>query len=482
MRNKIAFKLTLYFCAALLVFSVVIGGIFLSLFRSQITEAKKQQMLAQGEAVSAALSESIMSPRIGAMQRGPANMNRKENFNAYLRVLDDFSRDQVWIVDENLELITGVRAGRQYQYADLPPGAESIVKEVFDGETGFSQNFNALLDTPSLTLGVPIKLNNLVIGALLLHAPVEGIRETTAQGIRIFLISIILALILSVLLTIPLALSMAKPLTQMKNTALSLAKGDYAVKTAVARQDEIGELASAIDTLSDRLRKAQQESDQLDQLRRDFVANISHELRTPITVIRGSLEALVDQVITQPEQVQSYYSQMLSESKYLESMVNDLLELSKLQNPDFHIEFEDINLCDVLTDAVRSAQQMARKKEVDLSLNMDQSFYTVQGDYARLRQMLMIVLGNAIKFSPPAGQVVVELKDKLIVIIDEGPGIAPDLLPHIFDRFYKVHSDENKEGSGLGLAIAKEISDRHQMAISVQIREEKGAEVQIHLK
>lgn len=482
MRNKIAFKLMLYFSAALIFFSIVIGGIFLSLFRGQMTQAKKEQMLRQGQAVTAALGESLLGQRTGAQQRGQPNIKRRDSLTAYLRLLDGLGPEQAWIVDENLELLTGPRTQRQYLYADLPRGAERIVKEVFEGQTGFSQSFDPLLDTPSLTLGLPIRLDTRVVGALLLHAPIQGIRETTAQGIRVFLISILLALLLSGLLTIPLALSLAKPLKKMKDTALALAGGDYAAQTEVKREDEIGALAAAIDTLAGRLKAARQESDKLDQLRRDFVANISHELKTPITVIRGSLEALADGVISKPQQVADYHRQMLVESKYLQGMVNDLLELSKLQNPDFHIEFDRVNLCDVLRDAVRSARQMAREKDITLSLDMEKSVHPLQGDYARLRQMLLIVLGNAIKFSPEGGRVEVKLEDHLLCVTDEGPGIAPELLPHIFDRFYKAHSDDNKEGSGLGLAIAKEIAQRHGISLSVCNRAERGAEVRFALQ
>lgn len=325
-------------------------------------------------------------------------------------------------------------------------------------------------------------LDNRVVGALLLHAPIQGMRETTAQGIRIFIISILLSLLLAGLLTIPLALSLARPLKKMKNTALALAGGDYAAQTAVRRGDEMGELATAIDTLAGRLKEARQESDKLDLLRRDFVANISHELKTPITVIRGSLEALADGVISKPDQVADYHRQMLVESKYLQGMVNDLLELSKLQNPDFHIAFDQVNLCDVLRDVTRSAQQMAREKDITLSLHMEESVYPLQGDYARLRQMLLIVLGNAVKFSPQGGRVEVRFAGHMIFVTDEGPGIAPQLLPHIFDRFYKAHSDDNKEGSGLGLAIAKEIAQRHGIGLSLSNRADKGAEVRFELQ
>ncbi len=404
---------------------------------------------------------------------GPGNNGMmhggQAGYGVYLRLIDEIAMTDVWIVDENLQLITaGHMSQPAYLYADLPPDAESVVKEVFSGTTTFSEGFSDLINTPTLTIGTPIKLNDMVVGALLLHSPVEGMQEAAGQGFQILIVSIVTALLLAMLLSALLALSFTKPLKKMQKSAMRLADGDYTAKTEVKQQDEIGELAGAIDVLSERLDLAKRESDRLDQLRRDFVANISHELRTPVTVIRGSLEALCDEVVTEPEQVKHYHRQMLMESLFLQRLVTDLLDLSRLQNTDFAIEMHPLNLCDVVNDAVRSAGQMALKKEVTIQLEQNEPIVTVQGDYGRLRQMLMIILDNAIKFSPYGDTVTVSLKDRTVKICDHGAGISPDDLPHIFDRFYKTKSQENKTGSGLGLAIANQIAQRHGIKISVQ--------------
>ena len=246
-------------------------------------------------------------------------------------------------------------SGDSYNYADLPEDASLVVKEVFSGSTTFSEGFSALLSTPTLTVGTPIEVNGQVVGAVLLHSPVEGVYDATMQGVGILAISTLAALFLAVILSVFLALTFTKPLNKMKNAALLLAEGNYTVKTDVRQKDEIGELATAIDILSEKLLDAKRESNKLDMLRRDFVANISHELKTPVTVIRGSLEALCDEVVTDPEQVKNYHRQMLSESVSLQRLVNDLLDLSRLQNTDFKIEMQKQNLCDILSDAVRSA-------------------------------------------------------------------------------------------------------------------------------
>lgn len=472
LNHKIAFKLTMYFAVTLLLFSAIIGSVFMTLFRNHSRDLYKTELEKRAVTMAETLSDYM-----GSSDTGMGMMGGKQGFGAYIRFLDDIAMTDVWIVDENLDLITaGHMAGQQYTYADLPADAETVVNAVFQGKTTFSEGFSTVLDAPTITVGTPIRSDDRVIGALLLHSPIEGMNQAITQGFGLLSVSILAALGLSVVLSIVLAFAFTKPLKQMKNTALQLADGDYSVKTGVRQQDEIGELAVTLDVLSERLAEARRESERLNTLRRDFVANISHELRTPVTVIRGSLEALCDEVVTNPEQVKTYHRQMLKESVFLQRLVDDLLDLSRLQNTDFNMDMQEINLCDVLSDAVHSARHRAHQKQVEIRLERDASPCPTIGDYGRLRQMFLIVLDNAIKFSPKNGIVTVALKNNAVFISDHGAGIAANDLPYIFDRFYKVESEENKNGTGLGLSITKQIADRHHIRISVNSRLQEGTE------
>ncbi|MBK5246398.1 MAG: HAMP domain-containing protein, partial [Peptostreptococcaceae bacterium] len=382
---------------------------------------------------------------------------------------DEIAMADVWIVDENLNLITSSQNGnQQYNYAELPENADAVVKEVFQGQTNFSEGFSDLLNAPTLTIGMPIIADSKIVGALLLHSPIEGMNGAITQGIKILLISLSIALLISLVLSFLLASSFTSPLKKMRGSAVRLADGDFTAKTNVSQNDEIGELAAAIDILSEKLGFASMESQRLEDLRRDFIANISHELRTPVTVIRGSLEALNDKVVTDPQQIESYYSQMLGESIFLQRLVNDLLDLSRLQNTDFNMEMQELSLCEILKDVVRSGQQIADEKNIGIKLIQDFVSCNIVGDYDRLRQMFMIMIDNAVKFSPENDTVTIVLKDHYVSISDHGNGINPEDLPYIFDRFYKVDSESNKNGTGLGLAISRQIADRHNIKIEVE--------------
>ena len=466
MKNRIAWKLALYFAVLLLLFSAVIGGVFASLFKTHALELYQTDMEKRAVAIASSLSELMNGD-----QWGPMMMGRPAGLGTYLQYLDEIAMSDVWIVDEDMTLLMiGHMASRNYTYGDLPSNLGDIVARVFDGSITHSEGFSSLLETPTLTVGAPIEADGRVIGAVLLHAPIEGMDAAVSQGYGILSSSLLVALAFAILLSILLAYTFTRPLNKMKQTAMELAAGTYSVRTGVRQNDEVGDLATAIDTLSVRLEDASRESAKLETLRREFVSNVSHELRTPVTVLRGSLEALCDGVVAEPSKVAEYHTQMLRESRVLERLVNDLLDLSRLQNLDFAIERTEVDLRETVRDAVRSASHLGEPRRISIIFEESGEAATVQGDYGRLRQLFLILLDNAVKFSPDGGTVEVRAGSRDIVVTDHGPGISDADLPYIFDRFYKVDTEENKTGTGLGLAIARQIADRHGFPLTVESR------------
>lgn len=476
----------LYFAGSLIIFSLFIGFVFAALF----SRHNKAIHIKELENRAAQIAQSLAGFWTGNPKQGHGagqGMGQGMGYGAYLRFLDDIAMTDVWIVDNNLQQITRGHGQASLTYKDLPSGAEVVIMAAMDGETIVSESFGAFLGTPSITVAMPITLTNAeVAGVVLLHEQIESIRGTTESVIVILLLSMGAAVVMSFFVVRAIAGHFTMPLRKMKAAAVKISGGDYAVKTNVVQDDEIGELASSLDDMAAKLNDASKESAKLEKLRRDFVANISHELRTPVTVIRGSLEALCDGVVTNPQMVADYHRQMFSESIYLERLVSDLLDLARLQNTDFSIEMGQVDLQEIAQDAVRGIRRVASEKRVEVRLSDSCKNPIVLGDYGRLRQMLFILLDNAVKFSPEKGIVGVFLsrsQNKVMLSVkDEGPGILPEDLPHIFDRFYKQRSEANKTGVGLGLAIAKQIADRHGALIEVQNRQITGCEFKLTLK
>lgn len=459
MRRSMVWKLIACFGAVLLLSSSVTGAVFILLFRQNTVDLHRSDLERRAVGIANTLSDLFRRHGEGLSGR----------YQDYLTYFDELALADVWIVEADKTLITH----DGYTYDELPAEAGEIIDCVLEGETTACEEFSQMLRTPVLTVGAPARgADGAVIAAVLLHSPVDGIDQVNSQGLSILAVSIMTALLLAVGLSIGLSYIFTRPLKKMTFAALRLANGDYAARTRVSQRDEIGQLARAIDALAARLRDASQESGHLEQMRRDFIATVSHELRTPVTVMRGSLEALRDGVVTEPGQVAQYHGQMLSESLHMERLINDLLELSRLQNADFNIEMSPVNLCDVLSDVTRGMRRVAQQKGVALTVANPLAEFWFEGDYGRIRQMLLIVLDNAIKFSCAGMTVAIETTQTEgagieLHIVDEGCGIDPEELPRIFDRFHKAASEANKAGSGLGLAIARQIAQRHGVRITV---------------
>ena len=395
-----------------------------------------------------------------------------------MRMIEDIAMGEVWIVDAKTGNIVQGRneKGRSFSYLKLPPNAEETIKKAISGETTTTENFNDYLNENSITVAVPIKNGEMIEGVVLLHSPVKYMSSALKSGIYTLVFSILAALILAGISAVWLSISFTKPLNKIRNTTTKLAKGNYEVTTQVNQNDEIGELAKSIDKLALQLDKSSKESERFEKMRQNFIANISHELRTPITVIRGSIEAICDGIIKDPEQLKDYNEQILSDSIHLQRLVNDLIDLTKLQNTDFSIDKSTINLFEIINDAVRSMKNISTKKGVKINFSLENAIeedrYLFVGDYQRIRQMIIIVLDNAIKFSNENQEVDILLKKENnkyeLKICDSGRGIDSKNIGKIFNRYHKSNTEENKNGMGLGLAIAKEIAIRHNIEIMVE--------------
>ncbi|MGI8316818.1 two-component system histidine kinase PnpS [Halobacillus mangrovi] len=212
---------------------------------------------------------------------------------------------------------------------------------------------------------------------------------------------------------------------------------------------------------------------QLEQMRKDFVANVSHELKTPITSIRGFSETLLDGAMKDEAMLEQFLHIILKESGRLQSLIQDLLELSKLEREDFYLNIEQVEIQRLLHDLLPIVKQHADKKEVNLRTEIDGETI-IQGDSSRLKQVFMNLLTNAINYTGSEGEVTLNFKEKdddiVISIADNGVGIPEEEISRIFERFYRVDKarSRNSGGTGLGLAIVKHIVEAHHGKVDVE--------------
>ena len=440
----------------------------------------------------------------------PVELLRSRRLIAYVNII---TADDVWVAnkDGNIymrthlpegdmkEVLKNVRGRIEHhngpQGRDVPSvfeGATTVnslsqvyrdmFRKGFKGEASVREDFDSRINEMMVSATAPIyDKNGGVEAVLMLRVPVFGLRHSFFEALEVFGGCLVLALVIALAVAWFLSMKFTKPLNKMKDTAEKLAAGDYTARSYVAQNDEIGELAATLDGMAGRLEEADRETKKIEKLRKEFIANISHELRTPVTVVRGSLEALRDKVVTEPAEVERYHDTMYEEMLFLQRLINDLLDLSRLQNVDFPIDKEPLNFCEVVQSAVRSARNLAREKKITIQCELDETMYKMTGDYGRLNQMLMIFLDNAVKFSPENASVEVKLASRRLTITDHGEGIKEEDLLHVFDRFYKTRGEKNKTGSGLGLAIAREIAGRHAIAVFMRSEYGKGATAVLEL-
>ncbi len=482
-KSKITQKLTLYFISALLLFSFIIGSVFIILFENYTLALHKTEL----EKYASSLSEVFGSE----FEENPSNdfLNGPTGYNSYIRFFNNVANIDVWIVSKDMKFLISPPNGLNpndlnqinrrktvQSLSDLPEETILFIKDVFHDKVNFTEEFSLLFDQSTLTAGVPMYGKNKdIVNVILLHSPISETTNAVYQGLIILCMSMILAVIIPFFLSLKLSLSFTKPLEKMKLVALELSQGNYQARCNILQNDEIGQLAEIMDIMAYRLHDASLESEKLERMRQNFVANISHELRTPVTVIGGSLEALCEKIVTDPVQVEEYHIQMLHETHFLQRLIGDLLDLSRLQNVDFKIEKSDINLNDILSDVIRSMRNVAIQKNIIIQFEPPEELLELLGDYGRIRQMFFIILDNALKFSPSDSEIKVLLADNMVLIRDYGIGIAEEELPYIFDRFHKTYGEQNKTGTGLGLAIAKQIADRHTIHLYAQNHKETSA-------
>jgi two-component system phosphate regulon sensor histidine kinase PhoR len=225
----------------------------------------------------------------------------------------------------------------------------------------------------------------------------------------------------------------------------------------------------------------------LEQMRKDFVANVSHELKTPITSIKGFSETLLDGAMEDKQALNDFLSIILKESDRLQSLIQDLLDLSKIEKQGFSLSIQQLDLTDVLEDVMAIMKGKAAEKEIVFKYQRDEKPVYIEGDIHRLKQVFINIISNAISYTPNQGVIYISAAKTgsavLTEIRDTGIGIEASEIPRIFERFYRVDKarSRNSGGTGLGLAIVKHLVEAHKGSISVKSEVGKGTSFIIEL-
>lgn len=385
---------------------------------------------------------------------------------------EDTLQTDVWLFSAEGELIVASNSG---DLSVMPHNITNIDTEL-KLDKGFTQtgNFHGMFHGTMISVGMPLYVGESQQGYLILHTAMEEVEQLQDDMLGIMYVPFFVILLVMVSVLAYLSKTIIRPITKLNETAREYAKGNFETRTGVNRKDEIGELSDSLEYMASELSK-------LDEYRKNFIANVSHDFRSPLTSIKGYLEAMLDGTIP-PEKYSRYLNIVLNESKRLTKLTTSLLELNDLDTYGPILKRQNFDVVDVIRETRNTLEGVSEKKKIDLQIKCPAEDTIVYADKMKIGQVIHNLLDNAIKFSPDKGKITVTVYDKngkvFVSVKDQGPGIEKDKQQRVWDRFYKTDSSrgKDKQGTGLGLAITKEIIKAHGENINLISTEGAGSE------
>ena len=345
-----------------------------------------------------------------------------------------------------------------------------VTRRVLKGDTYSGMTDLNIYPNRRYVVGVPIlsdaPLGERVLGMVLAVTDAGSLTEMWRAFLWIFAMTAITVILIAFVASSVVAMRQTKPIKEMATAARRFAGGDFDIRVNPAdRDDEIGELAEAFNAMADSLQQTEQQ-------RREFIANISHELKTPMTSISGYAEGILDGTI--PQDQEEHYLHIISdESRRLSRLVRRMLEVSRIQSADLLKEKAPFDICESMRRALISLEKKITDRNLDVDADIPDEPCLVLGDKDLITQVIYNLLENAAKFAYPGSTLYLGLKNRgdkaEVAVRNVGDTIPAEELPRLFERFHKTDKSrsEDKDGVGLGLYIVKTILDQHQEQIWV---------------
>ncbi|MFZ3580136.1 ATP-binding protein [Virgibacillus sp. DJP39] len=451
--NKIVLKLggtiMTLFLVVLLPLGYVANQIFTNFYYSQVQEEIGELSQKYARTITSLEDETIID-----MFKNLAELTNKE----------------IYIIDANGKVVadTGIRIANltDEDISQLEEG-QSIRKKFEDSKAGRTY----------LGSGHPIIKSNTFKGSFFVLASINDVQEPVQKIRDLLILSAVGALFLALGFTYVISKKLSDPLLEMEIATREIAKGNLDIQVNISSRDEVGSLGKAINNLA-------LETNRYRSNRRELFANISHELRTPISYLKGYAEVLKKGLYQTEEERKQYLTIIEDETERMVRLINDLFDLSKMEEGKIDLQMDAINLIDVLDTALLKVRIELDQKGLMLTSNIDRSVPFIDADGIRLEQIFINLLGNAVRYTEKGSinVIVWNSENKVHVIVeDTGIGIPKEELPLIFERFHRVEKSRSRElgGTGLGLAIVKNLVEIQHGTISVSSHVGQGTRFQL---
>lgn len=466
---------------SILVIGFSLTGVMLYYFLGDFVSTEKVKLLERsGEEINSFLDEYIEymhNPLVLSTFRYLLKSYRV-NTNSFIWIVDkdgyivatEYADPELGIPGEILRKLKNesgrLRLPDERQYRKVMLGEDPVV------ERGYFYGLFENTRVPWLTIEKPFRYEGSVQAAVYLHTPIPEIQRVRTSVFGFFMTSVAVSVLISIILVYIFSLRISRPLKQINNAAKIIAGGEFRKRLNINSTDEIGELAKSFNQMVVALQN-------LEEMRRGFIANVSHELRTPMTSIRGFIEGILDGTVP-PEKHDYYLTIVRDETNRLNRLVNDLLDLAKMEAGEVTLKFRNFDINELIRICIIKLESLIVKKDIQVEANFEEEEMFVNADSDAIERVVYNLVHNAIKFTPENGKIAVTTyaqKDKVLVSVeDSGIGISSDEIDLIWDRFYKSDKSRSKDktGTGLGLAIVKNIINEHKQNIWVESEPGKG--------
>ena len=465
-KDSIVRKQMLLYMTTIGVLIMLLCGSLAVIYTNHYMGEKKNELIVQGEKIANAYTAAYRTGDMSGLSRE-------------LQILETYMESGIVLVNKS-----GTVVLTSPGFDEVPIGDNmnygNLTQRVLQGEiVSHQMKKGEAFDTPMLVVGYPVSEGYLA--GIFMCRPLPEIETSLMEMYQMSVLSLFIVSVLGLIVSFLTAKHVALPLLLMNRAAKVIANGDFEQRVEIRSNDEVGELAESFNHMAESLQAHE-------KVQKDFIANISHDLRSPLTSMNGFLTAMLDGTIP-PEKQEKYLHIVLEETNRLSRMTQGIVELSRAQSSAILLEETDFDINELIRSNIEVLEPQLKEKQVRIRGIYDAETTMVHGDQDKISRVLQNLLSNAAKFSPDGGVIEVETtlqgkKKVLVSIKDEGPGISVEDQKYVFDRFFKSDTtrNEDKVGSGIGLAIAKEFMLAHGENITVKSEEGKGATFAFCLK
>ncbi|MCR5774782.1 MAG: HAMP domain-containing protein [Lachnospiraceae bacterium] len=455
MHRTLYLKLLLAYLLFFLLSFIMISSINSRMILNDLTRTRAEALYRESRLVATLYGNEIY-------RGGTARENALEQLTA----IDTYISAEIRIIDANGRQVLDSRSSGTPVFEDFDPGSIGSYYLVSD--------FYGTYDEDHLSVFYPITGKYQIRGYVVIQIPMSDLYASRDRLLNISYLTMLFMYLLSLLVLVVFTYAVYIPVRRITTAAEEYARGHYDYDPAVNGRDEIGYLAGTLYYMASEIGRSEDNQ-------KKFIANVSHDFRSPLTSIRGYLTAMLDGTIP-PEMHEKYLQVVLNETDRLTKLTNGLLELNSLNTKGIVLTISDFDINSVIRQICETFDVLCSEKKISIELILSGEHLFVSADMGKIQQVVANLVDNAIKFSHSNSIIKIETTEKgdkvFVSVKDSGIGIPSDAQKLVFDRFYKtdLSRGKDKKGTGLGLAITKEIIQAHNQNINVISTEGVGSE------